>query len=221
MKMVAAYGISDFIICGGYKVHMIKDYFRDFYIFQSDITVDLMTNTVICHKNRTENWRVTVVDTGIDTFPGQRLLRVKEYIGEEDFLMVHGDCVSNIDIPALLQFHKENDKILSLTVANPTGRSEALPLDNEGCYLGESQAKVIQNQAWADACCRVYKKEIFDYLLQDYDIGGNLFKKLSADNQMLSYFHHGFWCPMETKRDKVRLEKMWKSGVAPWKVWED
>lgn len=220
MKMLSAYGVEEFIICGGYKVNVLKDYFRDFYIYQSDITVDLQNNTVICHKNRTEDWQVTVVDTGLESSPGQRLLQVKEYVGSDDFLVVHGDCLSNINISGLVDYHRENGKVLTLAVAKPTGRSAVLPIDETGYYLEAAEAVLPQNQAWTDACCRVFKPEIFDYLEKDYDIERLLFRKLADENRMISFFHNGFWCPVETRRDKVYLERLWQSNAVPWKIWE-
>ncbi len=220
MKMLSVYDISEFIICGGYKVNMLKDYFRDFYVYQSDITVDLLNNAVVCHKNMTEDWHVSIVDTGLNTMPGQRLLQIQDYVGNEDFIVVHGDCVSNIIISDLVKFHKENNRILTLAVAKPTGRSTVLPLGKEGDYLGNLQAELPENQAWTDACCRVFKPEIFKYL-DEYDIGQALFRKLGDEKQMISYFHSGFWCPMETRRDKVYLEKLWNENKAPWTVWNE
>ena len=220
MKMLSAYGISEFIICGGYKVNMLKDYFRDFYIYQSDITVDLLNNNVTCHKNRTEDWSVTVVDTGLDASPGQRLLQVRDYVSKDDFLVVHGDCVSDINISRLISFHQKNNKLMTLTVAKPTGRNTILPLDKAGYYMENAQAMLPENQAWADACCRLFKADIFSYLEMDYDIEETLFRRLSDENQMISFFHDGFWRPMETHRDKAYLENLWKDNKAPWRLWK-
>lgn len=220
MKMLSEYGINDFIICGGYKVNVIKDYFRDFYIYQSDITVDLLNNSVTCHKNKTENWRVTVVDTGLDSGPGERLLQIKDYVKDEEFLVIHGDCVSNINIKGLIKYHKEHNKLMTLAVAKPTGRNEVLPIDEKGLYLNQEQTILPENQAWVDACCRIFNSNIFTYLQTNSDIGQILFRKLADNEQMICYFHDEFWCPMETKRDKVYLERLWRNNEAPWKVWK-
>lgn len=219
MKMLSSYGIKDFIICGGYKVNVIKDYFRDFFVYQSDITVDLRSNIVTCHKNVSEDWMVTVVDTGEDSTPGQRLLQIEKYVGNDDFLVIHGDCVSDIDISMAMSFHKEHAKILTLTVARPTGRNAILPLDENGMYLDKETSELPANQAWADACCRIFKHDIFKYLHKNADIGQELFRMMADENQMICYFHNGFWCPMETRRDKVYLENLWKDNIAPWKTW--
>lgn len=219
MKILSVYGINEFIICGGYRINVIKDYFRDFYIYQSDITVDLQSNAITCHKNVSENWKVTVVDTGITSSPGERLLQIAPYTCEEDFIVVHGDCVSNINIKNAIKFHKKNNRILTLTVAKPTGRSESLPVNKNGFYLDKDEAVLPQNQSWADACCRIFKNDIFTYLRENSDIGQALFRTLTDDGQMICYFHNGFWCPMETRRDKSYLENLWKNNKAPWKIW--
>lgn len=219
MKYLDAYGISEFVICGGYKVNMLKDYFKDYYIYASDITVDLMTNTVTCHKKQTEDWKVTVVDTGLDASVAKRILQVEPYIGDEDFIVVTGDTVSNIDIKALLKAHKEQGKIITLAVAKPTGRSEMLPIDEHGAYLDKMQAALPKNQAWTELGTRVFTNRIFDYLRRDYELEPPLYAKLAEDNEYSSYFHDGFWCAMETKRDKVALEKLWNKNKAPWAIW--
>ncbi len=218
MKYLDAYGISEFIVCGGYKVNMLKDYFRDYYIYASDITVDLQNNTVICHRKQTEDWKVTVVDTGLDASVAKRILKVESHIGGEDFLTVTGDTVSNINIKELLSYHKENGKILTLAVAKPTGRSEMLPIDENGFYLDALAAALPRNQAWTELGTRVFTKDIFEYLRKDYELEPPLYAKLAEDNQLISYFHDGFWLAMETRRDKVNLERMWANGTAPWRI---
>ena len=220
MKYLDAYGISEFIICGGYKVNMLKDYFRDYYIYASDITVDLQKNTVTCHRKQTEDWKVTVVDTGLDTSVAKRILCVEKHIGAEDFLVVTGDTVSDLNIKELLKYHKEQGKILTLAVAKPTGRSEMLPIDEQGQLMDASTAALPKNQAWTELGARVFTKGIFAYLKQDYEMEAPLYRKLAEDGQFISYFHDGFWLAIETRRDKVNLERMWAKGTAPWRVFE-
>ena len=220
MKYLDAYGISEFIICGGYKVNMLKDYFRDYYIYASDITVDLQKNTVTCHRKQTEDWKVTVVDTGLDTSVAKRILRVEKHIGKEDFLTVTGDTVSNINIHELLKYHKERGKVLTLAVAKPSGRSEMLPIDEQGLFMDEESAALPRNQAWTELGTRVFTKDIFEYLKQDYEMEPPLYRKLAENGQFISYFHDGFWLAMETRRDKVNLERMWANGTAPWKIFD-
>lgn len=219
LKYLDAYGISEFIICGGYKVNMLKDYFRDYYVYASDITVDLMTNTVTCHRKMTEDWRVTVVDTGLDTSVAKRILQIEDYIGDDDFLVVTGDTVSDIDIKALLETHASGGKIMTLAVAKPMGRSALLPIDERGNYLDEKEAALPKNQAWTELGTKVFSKRIFDYLRQDYELEPPLYARLAKDNEYDGYFHEGFWCAMETKRDKVNLEKLWNKNMAPWVIW--
>lgn len=220
MKYLDAYGISEFIICGGYKVNMLKDYFRDYYIYASDITVDLLNNTVTCHKMQTEDWQVTVVDTGLDASVSKRILQVEKYIGEDDFLVVTGDTVSDVNISELTDYHKKNGKILTMAVARPTGRSEMLPIDEKGAYLDAQAAALPKNQAWTELGTKVFTKGIFDYLKRGYEMQDKLYRKLAEDNAYISYFHYGFWLAMETRRDKVNLERMWAEEDAPWRIWE-
>lgn len=219
MKNFSTQGFSDFIVCGGYKVNLIKDYIMDFYIYQSDITVDLESNQIILHKKKTENWNVTVVDTGLDTLPGMRVQQIMEYIGDEDFAVVHGDCLSNIDLKKLVELHNNNNKTATITVARPTGRNEILPIDLNGEILETSLARLPENQAWVNACCKIFSKDIFEYLKVESDLGMSLFRRLTIDNRISIFKHYGFWSPVETKRDYASLQGMWNRGEAPWKIW--
>lgn len=218
MKYLDAYGITEFVICGGYKVNMLKDYFRDYYIYASDITVDLKSNTVTCHKKQTEDWKVTVVDTGLDTSVAKRILRIEDLIGDEDFLVVTGDTVSDINIDDLKKYHKEHGKTMTLAVAKPTGRSEMLPVDEQGDFLDAKTAALPKNQAWTELGMRICTSDIFEYLKQDYEMEAPLYRKLAEDQKFISFFHEGFWLAMETRRDKVNLERMWAKGTAPWRI---
>lgn len=219
MKFFSEQGFRDFIICGGYKVNNIKEYFMDFYIYQSDITVDLQKNIVEIHKKKTEDWNVTVVDTGLTTTLGGRILQVQEYIGVEDFIVVHGDCLSNIDIDKLVHTHDECGKIATLAVARPTGRNAILPIHVDGLWMQDGVAELPENQAWVNACCKVFKSNIFNYLLHTSDLGMSLFSLLSKENEIITYKHYGFWSPIETKRDYSALQGMWDRDEAPWKIW--
>lgn len=219
MKYFSSQGFCDFIVCGGYKVNMIKDYFMDFYIYQSDITVNLEDNTVKIHKKKTEDWNVTVVDTGIDTPPGQRVLFAKDYIGSDDFILIHGDCLFNIDVKKLVEVHNRDGKVATVSVAHPTGRNEILPLCSDGVVMVDSEAKLPENQAWVNACCKVLTGNIYGYLEKSSDLGKKLFHDLAEDNQIMTYKHYGFWSPVETKRDYTLLQRLWNQNEAPWKVW--
>ena len=166
MKSFSAYGLNEFIICGGYKVDMIKEYFMDYYIYQADITVDLLTNTIEIHKNRTEDWKVTVVDTGLYSATGQRVARIREYIEEDTFLVVSGDCLFDIDVNRMIDHHKEQGRIATMAVARPTGRNEALDIDAVGLIRKIQQNEPV-NEAWTNACLYVLDRKVFDVLQGD------------------------------------------------------
>lgn len=219
MKYFSTQGFCDFIICGGYKVNLIKEYFLDYYIYQSDITVDLEANQVIVHKRITEEWNVTVVDTGMNASPEMRVLQVKDYIGEDNFIVVHGDCLFDIDVGQLVDIHNRNKKMATITVARPMGRNEVLPLAADGIMMTDCIAELPENQAWVNACCKVFTQDIFKCLEETKDLGKKLFQTLAKDNQIMTYKHYGFWSPVETKRDYTFLQEMWNCGEAPWKIW--
>ena len=219
MKYFSTQGYHDFVVCGGYKVNLIKEYFMDFYIYQSDITVDLGSNEVIIHKKRTEDWNITVVDTGLDTTPSERVLQIQPYINGEDFMVVHGDCLFNIDINQLVSIHNRNRKLATIAVARPTGRNEILPITVDGIMMTDSIAALPENQAWVNACCKVFTQDIFKYLESTQNLGKKLFQTLTGENQIMTYKHYGFWSPVETKRDYTALQTMWNRNEAPWKIW--
>lgn len=219
MKQFSHLGFEDFIVCGGYKINVIKNYFRDYYIYQSDITVDLATNQVQIHRKVTENWRVTVADTGVFSSTGQRVSRIKKYIDEDMFLVTYGDCLSDININDLVDFAKKNNKLVTMAVAHPTGRNGVLPVDESNLLKGmEPDGEV---NAWTNACTYVLKKGAFSYLNGNYELERQLLPTLSQKGEVAVYRHDGFWCPVETKRDKVDLETRWNAGIAPWKVWSE
>lgn len=220
MKNFSAHGFRDFIVCGGYKVSLIKEYFKDFYIYQSDITVDLQKNKIELHTNITENWNVTVVDTGLYTSPGERILQVQRYIGNEDFIVTYGDCLSDIDYNNLILQHKRSNKIATISVAKPTGRNEVLPIDEENLLMNDGLAQLPENQAWVNACCEVLKCDVFTYLERHPDLGTSFYSALAEEKNIVTYKHMGFWSPVETKRDQARLEMLWNEKKAPWKIWE-
>ncbi len=220
MKMYSTYGFKDFIICGGYKVNMIKEYFTDYYIYQSDITVDLKNNKVTIHKKRTEDWNVTVVDTGVFTVPGERILKAQSYIGDEDFLVTYGDCLSDINLSELVSYHKKNKKMATIAVAKPAGRNKMLPIDREGNYLDYQDIIKVENSGWVNACCEIFTNKIFKELESISDLEVQLFNALAKKHEIVSYRHDGFWSSMETKRDKVYLERLWQNAEAPWKIWK-
>lgn len=216
MKHFSQYGINEFVICGGYRVDMIKEYFMDYYIYASDITVDLLSNTIKVHKERTENWKVTVVDTGLFSSTGQRVSLVQKYIEEDEFIVTYGDCLSDIDITGLIETHKKRGKVATVTMAKPTGRNQLLPLDDLG-LLNYGPSDVCKNDnAWVNADCFVFDRRVFGYLQGNYDLEKQLFLKLSSEQQLATYKHTGFWTSVETKRDLVNAENLWNAQMAPW-----
>lgn len=215
MKNFASYGLNEFIICGGYKVDMIKTYFMDYYIYQSDITVDLQTNTVQIHKNRTEDWKVTVVDTGLYSETGQRVAQIEKYIKDDTFIVSYGDCLSNINMDQMLAYHREHGKIATMAVARPTGRNETLEIDAEG-YLQRECDSASGDQSWINACLYVFDRKIFGALNGNYNLNRLLKEKLVDKGQLITYKHFGFWAPVETHHDRFNMENLWNAGVAPW-----
>lgn len=220
MKQYSYFGYNDFYICGGYKVNTIKDYFTDYYIYQSDITVDLATNRIDIHRRVTEDWKVTVADTGLFATTGQRVSQAQKYIKDDLFLVTYGDCLSDINISELTDFAVRHNKLVTMAVARPTGRNEILPVGEDDlleyfCSTGGE----VSRQSWANACTYVFHRKVFDYLNGNYELDAQLLPKLAEKKQIVVYKHSGFWCPVETKRDKVDLENRWNAGLAPWKVW--
>lgn len=216
MKHFSEYDIKEFIVCGGYRIDRIKEYFMNFHIYESDITVDLSNNTIEIHQKKTEDWKVTVVDTGLNTINGKRVKMIQPYIQEEDFVVVYGDCLSDMDIQELIRKHRSAEKIVTMSIAKPTGREKLLPIiRNEGNLIFNSEKKQEQS-AWINADCFVFSKEIFTYLTEDFDLERELLTELSGENQIAIYEHQGYWNAIETKRDLLEVEQLWSTGKASW-----
>lgn len=221
MKQYAHYGYNDFVICTGYKGDVIKDYFMNFYIYQSDITVDLQTNEVQIHRKQTEDWKVSVIDTGLNSSVIERLYMVGNYIGNEPVLVTYGDCLSDIDITQMVKLHQASDGIATFAVAHPTGRNETLSIDENGRYQG-MQRFDREQEAWVNACSMVLEPEAFRYFAPDAPgTASTLMERLAQEKTVQTYRHEGFWTPVETVRDKTLMEALWSRKEAPWKVWED
>lgn len=220
MKHFSQYGIKEFIVCGGYKVDKIKNYFNNFYIYESDITVDLSNNTMEIHKNRTEDWKVTVVDTGLDATPGERIVAVRDYIlrssDEEDFIVTYGDCLSNINVKDLTEKHKASQKQATLVMAKPLGRKKLLSIDENGLLEYERMNPEVEAVAWVNADCFVMKNNALDFLKDNKDLESQFFRNLSYLGQVNTYKHEGYWSSIETQRDLVSAEKLWEDYKAPW-----
>ncbi len=219
MKIYSSFGFNEFIVCLGYRGYIIKEYFANYFLHQADITFDLSNNKMKIHNNYSEPWKVTLVDTGLNTMTGGRLLRVKDYIGKETFMMTYGDGVANIDLNKLVSFHKEKKQIATLTAVQPSGRFGALKID-EGNNITQFQEKPQGDGAWINGGFFVLEPEIFDYLENDATIFERKpLESLAAIRELNAYFHKGFWMPMDKLSDKQYLEKMWNKGKALWKVW--
>lgn len=221
MKHFSKYSLKEFIVCGGYRVDKIKDYFNDFYIYESDITVDLGKNTIEVHEKRTEDWKVTVVDTGLDAVPGQRIRAVSHYLcdrddQDDDFLVTYGDCLSDVNADALRAAHKEQGKLVTLVMAKPQGRKQLLTIDESGLLDYEKTSPMVAQAAWVNADCFVMKKEALKYLQGDCDLETQIFRRLSGSGQVAAYRHEGYQVTVETMRDLVGAERLWNEGRAPW-----
>lgn len=219
MKLYSYYGYNDFIICAGYKQHVIKEWFADYYLHNTDVTFDLKSNSVEVHSNYSEPWRVTVVDTGLNTMTGGRVKRIQKYIGSEPFLLTYGDGVSDVDISELLKFHKEYGKYCTLTATSVGQRFGIVEVDEEDGVEGFRE-KDDADGSLVNVGFMVCEPEVFGYLEGDKTVleKGPL-ESLSRDGQLMAYRHKGFWQCMDTMREKEKLEALWESGEAPWKVW--
>lgn len=221
MKIYSHYGINDFIILTGYKSHVIKDYFINYYTRYSDITVDLLNNSVELHKTRTEPWRVTMLYTGADTMTGGRIAKAKEYLKNERFLLTYGDGVADINIESLIKHHELSGKIVTLTAVQPSGKFGALNLDKHNNILSFKE-KPQGDGAWINGGFFVCEPDIFNYLKDDVNciFEREPLENLANNNELNAYKHCGFWRPMDTLRDKKELTEMWMTGKAPWAIWQ-
>lgn len=218
MKIYSAHGIHDFVICCGYKGYMVKEYFANYFLHMSDVTFDMQENRMEVHHRHVEPWRVTLVDTGEQTMTGGRLRRVREYIQGEDFCFTYGDGVSDINVTALVDFHKSHGKSVTLTAIQPPGRFGALNL--KGTEVRSFEEKPKGDGSWINGGFFVLSPNAIDYVDGDDTMWeAEPMVNLAAAGQVSAYFHAGFWQPMDTLRDKNRLEELWATGSAPWKVW--
>ncbi len=220
MKIYSHYGFNDFVICLGYKGYVIKEYFANYFLHQSDVTINLKENNMEIHQSKAEPWKITLVDTGLNTMTGGRIKRVQKYIGNEAFMLTYGDGVGNVDIHALLKFHKSHKKYATVTSVQPSGRFGALNLDNNKNVVS-FQEKPRGDGSWINGGFFVLEPPIFDYIRSDETVWENEpLENLAHDGQLVAHTHTGFWQPMDTLRDKNHLEELWKTGKAPWKMWE-
>ena len=218
MKIYSAHGINEFIICCGYKGYIIKEYFANYFLHLSDVTFDMVNNRMEVHQHYAEPWRVTLVDTGDETQTGGRIKRVAEYLNDEDFCLTYGDGVGDIDITRLIAFHRQQGRLATLTATQPPGRFGALNF--EGSQVINFEEKPQGDGGWINGGFFVLSPKVIDYIHGDATLWEREpMQRLASEGQMSAFFHHGFWQPMDTLRDKIHLEELWQSGKAPWKVW--
>ncbi|ONI44106.1 glucose-1-phosphate cytidylyltransferase [Candidatus Epulonipiscioides gigas] len=221
MKSYSIYGFNEFIICCGYKGHVIKQYFADYYMHRSDMTFDFTNNnSITIHNNIAEPWKVTVVDTGIDTMTGGRIKRIQRYIGDETFFVTYGDGVSDINIKELLKFHQLHNKIVTITAVRPEGRFGILDIDKNN-IIHSFREKSQSDMSWINGGFMVCNPEIFNYISGDkITFEREPLENIAQQDQLIAYKHRGFWQCMDTMRDKLYLEELLEKGIAPWKKWE-
>lgn len=218
MKMYSSHGINEFVICAGYKGYVIKEYFANYYLHMSNITFDMTTNEMQVHENKAESWKVTIVDTGDDTMTGGRLLRVKNYVGDETFCFTYGDGVSNVNISKVIEFHKKKRKWATVTAVQPPGRFGALKMDDT--TITSFEEKPQGDGGYINGGFFVLEPKVFDLVDGDSDIWERKpMERLAECRQIEAYTHNGFWHPMDTLRDKNYLDELWQSDKAPWRSW--
>lgn len=222
MKTYSYYGFNDFIICCGYKGYMIKEYFADYYLHRSDVTFDFtQDNKMIIHNNVAEPWKVTVVDTGLNTMTGGRVKRIEKYITTDNFMLTYGDGVSDVNIKKLVAYHQEHEKLATITAIQPGGRYGVLDID-ETNNIDEFKEKAIEDGGWINGGFMVLNRAIFKLIADDNTVLERYpLEQLAKQKQLVAYKHQGFWQCMDTLRDKVLLEDLNNSGRAPWRVWDD
>lgn len=220
MKIYSAYGVDEFVICCGYKGHIIKEYFLNYFLYDSSLTIDVRNRKTIVHDSNSEAWKVTLVDTGEHTMTGGRLKRVRDHVGDETFFFTYGDGVSDIDIGALLAFHRKEGRLATLTAVQPPGRFGAFRLDEHQTGIGHFREKHVGDGAWINGGFFVLEPEVIDYIDGDDTVWEREpLERLAHEGQLSAYRHCGFWQPMDTLRDKMYLEELWETGAAPWKLW--
>jgi glucose-1-phosphate cytidylyltransferase len=220
MKIYSAHDLNDFVICLGYKGYMIKDYFASYYLHRSDVTFDIRNNNMKIHRNHAEPWKVTLVDTGEKSMTGGRIRRIKDYIGEETFCLTYGDGVTDLNIRQLIDFHRTQNGMATLTAVQPAGRFGAFDLHDGQTKISSFREKPRGDGAWINGGFFVLEPGAMDYIKDDMTVWEQEpLQNLARDNLLSAYKHDGFWHPMDTLRDKNVLEELWESGKAPWKIW--
>jgi glucose-1-phosphate cytidylyltransferase len=220
MKIYASAGITEFMVPLGYKGHMIKQYFAEYHLHAADVTVDLAYNSVTMLKRTAEPWKVTLADTGLDTMTGGRILRLREYIGEEPFCLTYGDGVAALDMRRLADFHVSHGRIATVTAVRPPSRFGRLEIDNGNGLVKSFNEKPAGGDIWINGGFFMLSPKVFDYIAGDETVfEREPLEMLARDGELMAYQHTGFWYSMDTMRDKKHLEGLWANGDAPWKIW--
>jgi glucose-1-phosphate cytidylyltransferase len=218
MKIFSAFGINDFIVCLGYKGYVIKEFFNNYLLHTADVTIDVRTNRMEIHEVQAEPWRVTLVETGTETMSGGRLGRVMRYVGDETFCLTYGDGLADVDLNALIAFHRTRGRIATVTAVRMPGRFGALAIAEDAVTRFEE--KPVGEAGWINGGFFVLSPQVARYIKGDDTVWEREpLEELARENQLSAYLHHGFWQPMDTLRDKIQLERLWQSGHAPWKRW--
>lgn len=220
MKIYSSQGFNEFIICLGYKGFLIKEYFANYFLHLSDVTIKLSTGKIEVHDCKSEDIKMTLIDTGIQTQTGGRIKRIGKYIGNESFMLTYGDGLANINIVDLLNFHRKNKKLATVTTVSPPGRFGALLLGKNSEVI-KFEEKPLSDGGWINGGFFILEPEVLNYIKDDNTYWEREpMVNLASDGQLSAYKHEGFWKPMDTLRDKTELENLWNSGKAPWKIWD-
>lgn len=219
IKMYSSFGFNDFVICLGYKGYVIKEYFSNYFLHQSDVTIDLGKNSLEVHDSHAERWRITLVDTGLNTMTGGRIKRIRKYV-DGTFMLTYGDGVADVDIGKLASFHKAHGRLATITAVQPSGRFGALDIDSRD-HVVSFKEKPKGDNAWINGGFFVLDSKVFDYIEGDRTIWEREpLEALARNGELAAYRHTGFWQPMDTLRDKNQLDELWGTGKPPWKTWE-
>ncbi|MCI7795022.1 MAG: glucose-1-phosphate cytidylyltransferase [Lachnospiraceae bacterium] len=220
MKYYSQFGYNEFIICLGYKQYVVKEFFADYFLHTSDVTFDLANNTMKIHNNYSEPWKVTLIDTGLNTMTGGRVKRIRDYVGDEPFMLTYGDGLSNIDLTALEKFHRSHGKIATISAVNIGQRFGVLDLEENG-KINSFREKNDDDGSLINGGYMVMNPGVFDYIEGDETVfEQDPLRNLAKDGELMAYRHDGFWQCMDTQREKMQLEELWQSGRAPWKIWK-
>lgn len=221
MKGCSAHGLNDFIICAGYKQYVIKEYFNNYFLHNSDVTFDFGLNSIVIHHRHAENWKVTVIDTGLETMTGGRIKRIQEYVGNEPFIVTYGDAVSDLNVTNLISYHKSHGRIGTVSVYNLAQSKGVIDIDDNGA-IADFREKSDKDGTLINIGYMVFQPDVFQYIDGDSTVFENEpLKALAKCHELMCYKHTGYWQCMDTMREKEKLEKLWATGKAPWKIWKD